>query len=864
MLFGLKPTICAFISPNKIQMKFNLTALFLFVGFVAIAQNTVIKGTVTDAKTNQPLPFVSVSFTNSNIGTTTDINGKYLLKTNKAYRQIKVTFIGYLPATRAVTPGQEQTLNVRLTTMPKVLNEVTVKSAKKPKYHNKDNPAVELIRKVIENKEKNRVQSADYSEYEQYEKLQFSITNLSNTLSDRKFFRKYKFLLDNRDTTSMPGVSLLPVYIDEKLSQNYFRKNPAASKMIVEGEKKVNLGGFMDSEGIGNYLNRMYSPVDIYSNNIFLMTNQFLSPIADAAPQFYKFFITDTIVENNVKLVELSFTPRNTTDMLFEGEIYITLDGNYSVQKAKLTVNKNINLDWVRDMYVNLDYEQGDDSRYHLAKSDMEADFGLNKNGKSGLFGERTITYRKFKLNVPHPDSTYAGIPIVQSDDVENRPDNFWQHARAQDTLKTAESKVYHNMDSLQTMPSFKRTMDIVNLLVVGYKTFNWFEVGPANTFYSFNPIEGFRLRLGGRTTPELSKRYYFETYGAYGFGDHKWKYFGSATYSLNNKSIYKFPQDYIRVSAQRDTKIPGAQLAFVTEDNFLLSFKRGVNDKYLYNDNYRLDYVHELENHFSYNLGFNNWKQTPAGSLYFSNIENGVANNIPNLTTSELSVGVRYAPHEQLIQGKLYRINIPNKYPIIELNYTAGVKGLWGGQYNYQTLNFRATKRCYLSQLGYSDVTIQAGYSFGQQPYPLLNILRANQTYAYDYESYNLMNFLEFVTDHYASIDIDHYFNGFLFNKIPLIKKLKWREFVTFKAIYGGVRAENNPTLHPSLYQFPIDGQGQPITYALGSTPYTEGCVGISNILKFFKVDLVERFNYLDHPNVSRYGIRTEFILDF
>jgi hypothetical protein len=839
--------------------------LYLFIFFYSVANSqSVVKGVVTDAKTNQPVSFVTVSFNNSTISTSTDDAGRFTLNSGQLYTQIKLSMVGYKTIIKDIKPGGPQFVSIKLEEEAKTLNEVTISSKKREKYHNRDNPAVELIRKVILNKSQNRVESYDYAEFEQYEKLQFSISNLSPKISENRFFRKYKFLLDNRDSTTVPGKSLLPVYMDERISSTYLRKAPEAKKTIVKAEKKVNFGESVDNEGINAYLNRMYADVDIYANNIFLMTNQFLSPIADGAPAFYKFFITDTLIEGNSKLIELSFTPRNTTDMLFEGQLYVTMDGNYAVQRAKLSINKNINLNWVRDMFINQDFDKGTNGRYHLSKSVMVADFGATKNKKGGLFGERSVSYRNFAVNIPHADTTYKGLPVEINDEAETRTDQYWASGRGTDTLTLAESKVYSNVDSLKKMPSFRRTMDVVTLLVAGYKSFGPFEIGPANAFYSYNPVEGLRLRFGGRTTPELSRRYYFETYAAYGLKDERWKYFLSTTYSINNRSIYKFPQNYIRASFQRDTKIPGAELEFVTEDNFLLSFKRGINDKYLYNDYCRLDYVQEYENHLSYTLGFKKWAQSPGGALYFTSIENGLIHQVNDISTTELSASVRYAPHEQFFQGKIYRTTIPSKYPIITFNYAAGLKGLFNGQYNYQRAFAAVDKRFYLSQLGYTDVRVEGSYTFGRVPYLLLSIHKANQTYSYQPDSYNLMNFLEFVSDHYASINIDHCFNGFIFNKVPLLKKLKWREYITFKALYGGVRDENNPAMDQSLLQFQKDGAGVAQTYILGRTPYTEGSVGIGNILKFVRVDLVERFNYLDHPNATQFGIRTRVLFDF
>ncbi len=838
--------------------KLFFLAPFLLYNTILFAQTTVVSGTVTDAAKKKPLSFVSVAFTGTTIGINTDDEGKYSISTDKPVNQLKVSFLGYKDALLKIIPGTTQVLNVRLVPIATQLGEVIVHSGKKPKYSNKDNPAVELIRKVIENKEKNRPESYSYVEYKEYDKMQFSLSNVSNNLSDKKFFRQYKFVLDNRDSTTIPGKSLLPIFLDEKLSQYYYRKNPEKEKSVTLAQKTVNFGGAVDNEGLTVYFKHMYYKVDIYSNVIFLMTTNFLSPIANSAPTFYKFFITDTVSIGNQKLVELSFTPRNTADVLFVGKIYITLDGNYAVQRADLTINKNINLNFVNGMSVNQEFEQNPDGRYHLSKSTTIADFGLTRNKKGGLFGIRTIVYKNYILNKTEPDSTYQHQENAVPEAAKNRSEDYWAQNRL-DTLSTAESKVYKNTDSLRNMPSFRRTLDIATVLLAGYKDFNWFEVGPANAFYSFNPVEGFKLRFGGRTTPNLSKRYYFETYVAYGFKDEKWKGFLSATYSLNDKSIYKFPQNYIRASAQYDTHIPGENIQFVQEDNFLLSFKRGNNDKYLYDLNYRLDYVHEYENHFSYSIGLNNQTQTPTGSLYFLNLNsNNQQQTITNITTTDANISLRYAPNEQFYQGKIYRIPVPSKNPVFNLSYDAGLKNVFGSGYSYQKLYGRIDKRFYLSQLGWSDITVEGGKIFGQVPYPLLDIFRANQTYAYDIYSYNLMNFLEFVADHYESIDIDQHFNGFFFNKIPLLKKLKWRETASFKAIYGGLSDENNPSLHPSLFQFPVTGTGQPITYALGRTPYIEGSVGIENIFKFVRIDLVRRFTYLSNPEVSKWGIRT------
>lgn len=406
--------------------------------------------------------------------------------------------------------------------------------------------------------------------------------------------------------------------------------------------------------------------------------------------------------------------------------------------------------------------------------------------------------------------------------------------------------------------------MDYGTLLLAGYKAAGPnYEIGPANAFYSFNPVEGFRLRFGGRTTPKFNNSLYFENYVAYGFKDEKWKYFLSGTYSLNHKSIYQYPLNFLRLSFQHDTKIPGQELQFVQEDNFLLSFKRGKNDKWLYNDIFKAEYVREFAKNFAVTLGFKNWKQTPAGAITYT--KQGYNQEVVHdITTSELSAELRWAPHEQFYQGKVYRIPIINKYPVFKLRYIAGIKGLMNGEYNYQNLNLNISKRFYLSQFGYTDLSAEGGYIFGKVPFPLLTIHRANQTYSYQLNSYNMMNFMEFVSDHYAALNVDHYFNGFLFNKVPLLKKLKLREIVTGKILFGGVRDENNPNINTSTLKFPQYSDGVSSTYTLGKQPYAEVSFGVANIFKLIRVDLVKRLTYLNNPEVSQWGIRTRVKFDF
>ncbi|HTJ12271.1 MAG TPA: DUF5686 family protein [Dinghuibacter sp.] len=838
-----------------------LCAVLFGLSQTMVSAQTVVRGVVKDAASGQPIEDVSVYFKGGN-GTLTKADGTFTLTTGNAkLNTINFSHVGYTTQSKGVTPGKDQTVEITLG-IGGQLHDIVITARGKGHYRNKGNPAVELIRKVIAHKEANKVGSYQYLQYQEYEKMECSLTKEPEKLMNSKLFKNFKFMFENKDTTLLPGKALLPIYLEETATQRYFRKSPEKNKSYVLSHRMVNYGEYLDMRGIRNYLNRLYMPVDVYDNNIALLSTQFMSPIADLAPNFYLFYIQDTVELEGVKLVKMNFYPRNPDDLLFKGTLWITLDSNYAIQKVDFGVSKYANLNWARDVHVRQNFERGADNRYHLKYSEILAEFSLLKSSSGGVMGERAVTYSDYRINQPGPDSVYSGPTEVLANTANT--DSTLTALRGHG-LSPVESKIYTNVDSLQNMRSFKRTLDYATLLLAGYKRAGpWFEVGPVSAFYSFNPVEGFRLRFGGRSLPAMSKTFYTETYIAYGFKDQQVKYYLSGTYALNHRTIYDYPFHYIQASFQHDTKIPGQDLQFVQEDNFLLSFKRGDNDKWLYNDIFKLNYVREFGRGLSYNFGFKYWKQVPAGDIVYTKQVLADSVNIPSVTTGELSADLRWAPNEQFYQGKVYRIPIFNKYPIFEVKYTQGIKGLAGGQYTYSNLWGNAYKRFYLGPLGYADVTLEGGYVLGKVPFPLLDIHRANQTYAYQLNSYNLMDFMEFVSDHYGALNIDQNFGGFFFNKIPLLKGLKLREVGSLKVLYGGIRDENNPYKTAGLFKFPQYSDGDPSTYSLDGRPYIEVSGGIGNIFKVVRIDYVRRLTYLSHPYVDQWGIRVRTKFEF
>jgi hypothetical protein len=826
-------------------------------------QLTKIKGKVVDVKTNESIAFANVVILGTKQGVQTDMNGNFYLETSEPSITLKVSFVGYLPETRKIETvvGKVTTQNFRLKAKSTSLQEVTV-TGKRERYRNKDNPAVILIRKVIEHKDKNRPEALLFYSYNKYEKLEFDLSNISEKFRNKRSLKKFDFVFNHLDTSKVTGKVNLPMYLKETISDVYFRKNPESKKEITTAERMTGLGGYVDNNGIKLYLEALYQDVNVYDNNILLLASQFLGPAAPVSPQFYRYVIIDTTQFRGTKCVNLGFSPRNSNDQLFQGTMLVALDSSYAIRKVEMGFSKDINVNFVTDLKIMQEFDFVGKEGLMLTKDDLAIEFNLlKKENGMGLFGQRSVSYKDYLLNQSIPDTRFDGIKNDVLKEAALRDDTYWNKARHEE-LNLKEVGIYSMVDSVRKVPIFQKFMNTATFLLEGYKPIGGFEIGPVNTFYSFNTIEGLRLRLGGRSTPVLSDRFALEGYGAYGFRDERFKYFGSATFSLADHNVYTYPIHHIRLSYQNDIKIPGQELQFVQEDNFLLSFKRGVNDKMTYNKVWMVDYLRESKTGWGVNINVKNTQQSPTGSLQFKTLTN---ENLTNLTTSELTFGIRYAPNEQFYQGKTYRIPIVNKYPIVQLRYTLGLKDVLGGQYNFHRFLGIANKRMYIPPIGYMDVTIEGGKTFGKLPFPLLTIHRANQTYAFQPESYNLMNFLEFVSDQYAAVFIDHHFNGFIFNKIPLLRKLKLREVVTFKGLYGKLSDENIPTLANGLMELPRNERGEAITYSLETKPYMETSFGIENIFKVLRVDLVHRLTYLDNPNVANsLAIRFRMKFDF
>ena len=480
--------------------------IFIISSLFAQGQNpTIIKGVAQDAINSEPLLFASVVLIGANTGTTTDSIGKYSITTWQPVTQIVISYLGYKPDTQKVIPGKTQTINFKLYPTTTDLKEM-VFTAKKKDYKNKNNPAVELIKEVIDHKSKNVVESFDYYECQKYQKVVFGVTNISEKFKNRKFLRKFKFIYDNIDTVKVPGKEVLPIYINEELSDYHYRKSPPTKKEVVNAVKRVTYSGFIDDKGLTEFMNYIYQDVDIYKENIYLFTNQFVSPISVLAPSLYRFYIMDTVKIGDDSCYRLSFFPRNKEDFLFQGYLYITKDSLYAVRKIDMTINKDINLNFVKGMRITQTYEKKD-LGWALVEDFVGADFGIIKNGELGIYGEKVLHYRNPIFNLKRPDGYYWGDDISIKDDAAAKSEDYWNTHRPV-PLTNTEKGIYTTLDSLHKLGAYKRLMKFTELILTGLPSFGPIEIGDFNTFYGFNPIEGNRFKCGFRTTNEFSKKF--------------------------------------------------------------------------------------------------------------------------------------------------------------------------------------------------------------------------------------------------------------------------------------------------------------------------------------------------------------------
>lgn len=834
---------------------------------------TTAAGIVKDSITGEPLSFISVLFDKSTIGAMTDDDGKFRLQNDQGYTQLVISSLGFDTQTISLKAGtRNENLNILLKPASYEIGEVVVK-AKREKYSRKDNPAVELIRKVIENKNTNRIEAKETYEVEIYEKLTLSLDDFNPNLEKNSFLQKFRFIKNYLDTSEVTGKPILTLSVRETLSDYYYRKDPKTEKTITKAKRQQGIDQTLDDGGtISANLEEIFKGVNIFDNNISILLNRFVSPLSSTlAVSYYEYYIMDTLDVAGDQCIDLAFVPVNSESYGFTGRLYITLDGHYSVKKFLLNVPKNINLNWVDNLQIEQEFMRAPDSTWVLKTENTHINFYFIK-GAQQLYAHQLRNYDKYDFDPEDTERVFSLTgPLHILPEATNQADTFWVSNR-HIPIREKEDALKDLLSELRKVPAFNAIIKTAEVLITGYiptkpdKNKSPFDFGPMNTTFSANHLEGFRFRVGGMTTANLHPRWFASGYTAYGVDDRKWKYNLKLTHSFNEKDYHEkeTPRNNLSFIQEYDVYTPGQDFLFTSKDNVFVAWKVGEPvTKMQYIRKSMFQYEKEWLNGMTLLGWVRNEKNEAAGTLRYNKYqENGILLGIKDFTTSEVGLQFRFAPGERAYNsriGKESPVNLSKDAPIFKISHQMGFKGVLGGDFRYNHTEISAEKRIWLSSFGHIDATIKAGKVWDKVPFPLLILPNTNQSITIQPETFTMMRALEFVTDQYASFYVTYYLKGWILNRVPLIKWLKLREVISVSGIYGGLTDKNNPLINPTgLYQLP-DG-----TRPIGNTPYIEASVGLENIFKILRIDYYRRLTYLNEPNIKKGGIRIALRFSF
>lgn len=854
-------------------MKHIYTVLFfclvsLFISFDASAQ---IKGVVTDSLTNEPLMYITVQYEGKGVGAITNAEGEYQVETRKGWDELMFSAIGYITKRVKLTPDTK-VLNVQLAPADVMLSEVVVKP-KKEKYSRKNNPAVDFMRKVIANKKALKLEENDYYQYQKYEKMKMSINDVTPEKMEKGIYKKFSFFKDQVEVSPKTNKMILPISIKETASRTIYRKSPKSEKTIIEGMNSTGIEEFFNTgDMLGTILNDVFSDINIYDDDIRLLQRRFVSPIGRGAITFYKYYLMDTLMVDKQECVHLTFVPQNPQDFGFTGHLYVVKDSTYAVKRCTMNLPKRTGVNFVDNMDIVQEYEQLPDGNWVLTDDDMTVELVFVK-GIQGLEVQRTTKYTDYKFDEIEPRLFRLKGNVIKEANMLAKSDEYWAKVR-QVPLTKKESNMDIFMNRIEQIPGFKYVIFgakalIENFVETGSKVHpSKVDIGPINTMITSNYVNGTRFRLSAMTTGNLHPHWSFSGYGAYGTKDKKWFYSGQAAYSFNKREyvLWEFPKHYLAFKYTYDVMSPMDKYLMTDKDNMFVGWKWTTVDQMSYIRDATLTYELETNSGFSVMAMARHRNDQPAGVLQYWKNNGKVAGQwdatntlVHDMTTTELGVTLRYAPGETFVNTKQRRVPVSLDAPVFTLSHTAGFKGVLGGEYNFNLTELSLRKRIWFGSWGKLDVTARAGAQWNTVPFPLLNLPMANLSYiTQNNESFNLIDNMEFLNDRYASLALSYDMNGKLFNRIPLIKRLKWRERFRIRGLWGTLTDKNNPykSNNPDLFLFPMRN-GLPTSYVMGKTPYVEASVGIYNIFKLIHIEYVRRLTYTNMPGVQKDGIR-------
>jgi hypothetical protein len=820
--------------------KYIFLVLIMQLMLVAIVsgQETRITGKVTDVATGQPIPFVNIYFRKTTIGVTSDLNGMFSLTTTQAVDSIFASSVGYETLKKKVKKGISQVINFEMAESMTTLTEIQVRPEER---------WIELLmRRIIKCKEFNNPDQIEYYQCEAYNKIQIDINNLDSNLKDRKIFKPIDFVFEHLDTSELNQKVFLPALLTETLSDFYFRKSPQSNREVI----KANQISGIENQSLTQYLGGMFLNINIYDNYINVFDKNFVSPIANFGLSTYEYFLEDTVLIDGRSCYQIRFEPKRKQELTFYGTLWVQ-DTSFAVKQVDMRVVEDANFNWVNDLYVSQTYEKINGQYWVLTRDYRLVDmnpFESDKMKALGLFGHRTSTYRNYIFDQPKPDEFYTTATNVIVESEAYKRDEAWWEENRPDSLKVTEQEIYEMVDSIKKVPAYKYYEKFITVVASGYWVQGKFEIGPIYKFISFNDIEGLRLRFGGRTSNDFSKKLMLEGHVAYGTKDTDFKYELGMQYMLG-----KNPRRSVGLSFKYDMEQLGQDPNAFSEDNFFASFfRRSPANKLTMVREYKTYYEHEWFTGFSNTVRFIRRDVFALGDEKFIINNNGSQYIDNSLVSNELQLYTRFAFREKYLYGEFERTTLGTKYPVLELLYGYGIPGFPDSDVGYQRLHFKIKHWFNIANIGWSKYIFETGKIWGKLPYPFLKIHEGNETFFYYSEAGNMVNYYEFISDMYATVSYTHHFDGLFLNRIPLMRKLKWREVIQGRGIWGSMTEENK-----NYSEFPVNSGDV-------SEPYFEAGVGIENIFKVGRIDAVWRLSHLDGPDVDRFRIFFSFNFSF
>ena len=839
--------------------------LLLLIFSLAIDAQT-IRGVVVDEETGDSIPHPGLQYKKGKVVVSGGSDGSFSIpRLNDEY--LTVSAVGYKTLQILIGPNTPARMRITLKPDTKRLKEVTVRG-KKGKYSRKNNPAVELMKRVIAAKKRNDLENHDYYRYDKYQKLTLAVNDITPAEVEKEKGKNRQWLVNQIEFCPYNNKLILPLSVDETVTQHIYRKDPKKEKTIVLGQRATGVNDLIQTgEMLNTVLKDVFTDVDLYDDQIRLLQYPFTSPIGKDAIAFYRFYIVDTVYVDRDECYHLEFTPNNQQDFGFRGELWVLTDSTLHVKKCRLSLPRKSDVNFTDNLSVTQEFTKLPNGEWVLTTDDMYVEMSVVD------FLTKAVVIRTTRMTDyafdPIPDKAFKGKAKVKYDPSSRmRGDDFWADNRTVE-LTGSERGMGTFIDNLTKTKGFKYLLFGMKVLIENYvetggKTHpSLVDIGPINTMVSTNFIDGMRTRLSAQTTANLNPPLFVSGYYARGWDSRKNYYKGQVTYSFNKKEYmpWEFPKRTLTFTSTYDVCSPSDKFMPTDKDNVFTSFKWTDVDKMMFYNRQELAFEYEQDWGFKTTVKLKTEENEACGKLYFTPlslydaeppaIEHG------KIRTTEASIELRYAPGETYVNTKQRRLKINYDPPVFTLSHTVGVKGVLGGDYNYNFTEASVYKRFWLNSWGKLDVTLKGGIQWNKVPFPLLIMPAANLSYIVEDETFNMINNMEFLNDRYASLDVSWDLNGKIFNRIPLIKKLKWREWLGVKVLWGTLTDKNNPTLaanagDPLLMQFP---EG---SYVMDPhRPYIELIAGIHNIFKIFHVQFVHRLNYNGLPTAKKNGVR-------